>query len=466
MSSVGRLMARRDRFLIAPMVLSDAVATSGAIRIAFFIRFAGLGLARFAIYRNAFLVLLPVELVVFWLFKMYDPDSNRNVPDIVLNVLMGTFCGSAVAIILLFSHQLYSRNGLPEISRIALGLWWVLTCAMATGWRTALLAFLKRKGLFVTRVLLVDANNHSVGMVDEIERYSRTGHKVVGIIETNSSVSHASVPVLGNLESLPEIVARERIDEVILASADASRHEAMNMLLAAEQTDVKVRVLPSLYETLIGDFDLEEVGGVPLVEVRSKSLAGVYGYVKRFIDVVISAVGLAISLPIFAAVAVAVRMESPGPIVFKQTRIGKGKKPFTIYKFRSMKVHEEPEDRLTLATEEDPRITRVGRFIRKRRLDELPQLINVLKGDMSLVGPRPALVGDAKELPQKILLYDKRFSVRPGLTCLSHTLGRYDSAPEDRARFDIVYLKSASFFLDLRIILDTIKVVLTGKGAK
>jgi exopolysaccharide biosynthesis polyprenyl glycosylphosphotransferase len=459
-------MANRNSILIPLTVLTDAVATSVAIRLAFFLRFPEFGFARFVVYREVFLILLPVQLFFFWLFRMYDSDSNKNVPDIVLNAFMGTFSGSAAVIVLLFSHQLYSKNGLPEISRIALGLWWFFTFLMTAGWRTAVLSFLKRSGLFVTRVLLVGADDNSVGIVDEIETYSRTGHKVVGLVETNSPVSHSTAPLLGKIGSLAEIVARERIDEVILASADVPREEAVRMLLEAERADVKVRVLPSLYETLIGDFDLKEIGGVPLVEVPNKFLRGAYGYVKRFIDIVFALVGLILSLPVLAAVGLAVRLDSPGPILFRQTRIGKGKKAFTIYKFRSMTVHEEPEDRLTLAKEQDPRITRVGRFIRKRRLDELPQLINVLKGDMSLVGPRPALVGDAKELPGKIPLYDKRFLVRPGLTCLSHTLGRYDSTPEDRARFDLVYLKNASFFLDLRIILDTIRVVLTGKGAK
>ncbi len=459
-------MVNRNNILIPLTVLTDAVATSAAIRLAFFLRFPEFGFARFTVYREVFLLLLPAQLFLFWLFKMYDGDSNKNVPDIVLNAFMGTVCGSAAVIVLLFSYQLYSKNGLPEISRIALAMWWFLTFLMAAGWRTAVLSFLKRTGLFVTRVLLVGADNHSVGIVDEIETYSRTGHKVVGIIETNSPISHSTAPVLGKIDSLPEIVARERIDEVILASADVPRDEAVKMLLAAERAGVRVRVLPSLYETLIGDFDLKEIGGVPLVEVPDTFLRGAYGYVKRFSDIVFALLGLILSLPVLAAVAVAVRLDSPGPILFKQTRVGKGKRAFAVYKFRSMRVHEEPEDRLTLATEKDPRITRVGRFIRKHRLDELPQLVNVLKGDMSLVGPRPALVGDAKELPGKIPLYDKRFLVRPGLTCLSHTLGRYDSAPEDRARFDLVYLKNASFFLDLRIILDTIRVVLTGKGAK
>jgi exopolysaccharide biosynthesis polyprenyl glycosylphosphotransferase len=458
-------MTKRSGSVVALALLSDAIAASVATRLAFLIRFQALGLLRFALYRNVFFVLLPVELVVFWLFRMYNTDSNKNFPDIVHNAFLGTLVGSLAAIVLLFSHQLYSQNGLPEISRIALGLRWLLVLTFTIGWRTVLISFLKRKGLFVTRVLLVGANSHSVGIADEIEKYSRTGHKVVGIVEVNSPVTHSSVPVLGTLESLPDIVAREQIDEIILASADAPREEAVKMLLAAEQTDVRVRVLPSLYETLIGDFDLGEVAGVPLIEVQSRFLTGGYGYVKRLIDIVCAVLGLAVSLPLLVVVAAAVKLDSPGPILFKQTRIGKGKKSLTIYKFRSMKVHDEPEDQLTLATEQDPRITRVGRFIRKRRLDELPQLFNVLKGDMSLVGPRPALVGDAREFPEKIPLYDKRFSIRPGLTCLSHTQGRYDSTPEDRARYDLVYLKNVSLFLDLRILLDTIKVVLTGKGA-
>jgi len=193
-----------------------------------------------------------------------------------------------------------------------------------------------------------------------------------------------------------------------------------------------------------------------------------YLTVKRGMDIAVAATGLFLALPLCIIVGIAIAVTSPGGILYSQERIGMGHRPFRIYKFRSMRADLELKDDTghVLAQENDPRITPVGHFIRKHRIDEIPQLFNVLKGDMSLIGPRPAWSEYYDTNRADLPMIDRRLMVRPGLTSLSHTLGGYDSDPADRLRFDLVYISTLSFFTDMRILAATIRIVLSGKGSK
>ena len=208
------------------------------------------------------------------------------------------------------------------------------------------------------------------------------------------------------------------------------------------------------------------IGGVPLIEVSNRQLFSPYAYLKRSVDIATAGAGLLLALPLCIVTALAVKFTSPGPIFYSQERMGLNGRRFRIYKFRSMVSGAEDRTGPVWAQANDARVTPVGRFIRKHRIDEVPQLFSVLKGDMSLIGPRPERPVFHEEFCQKWPYFERRLAVRPGVTSLSHVLGSYSSNPDDRLRYDLMYISSLSFMLDVKILVATVRVVLGAKGAQ
>mgnify|MGYP001060458765 CR=1 FL=1 len=258
-------------------------------------------------------------------------------------------------------------------------------------------------------------------------------------------------------------------EEVIIASRGALRDQLHDILAFCEVHCRRTFLYPSVWDTLLFQHSsLSAIAGIPLVEVAGQRRPSSYRLIKRAIDLWAAAVGILLASPLIAATALAIKLTSPGPVFYAQERLGMGGQPFHILKFRSMHAGTELKkaDGYTLASEHDPRITPIGRFIRKHRIDELPQLFNVLKGDMSLIGPRPVWREYYETQGGRENLFRRRLDVRPGLTSLSHILGSYSSAPEDRIRYDLIYISNLSFSLDLKILVATIRIVLSGKGAQ
>lgn len=262
---------------------------------------------------------------------------------------------------------------------------------------------------------------------------------------------------------------RTGIHSVIICAGEDQEKRLHALLEFCERRFRDTYVHPSLTSALLLHHgNLLPVAGIPLVRVAGEQSTSPYLYAKRVTDVVVAAIGLLLATPICLAAAAAIKLTSPGPIFYTQQRLSKGGRPFTIYKFRSMHAGEELRDESghVLASKDDPRITPVGRFLRKHRIDEIPQLYSVLKGDMSLVGPRPVWKEYYDQQRSTLPLFDRRLVVRPGLTSLSHVLGGYSSTPEDRLRYDLVYINTLSMDVDLRVLLSTVRIVLSGKGAQ
>ncbi len=257
------------------------------------------------------------------------------------------------------------------------------------------------------------------------------------------------------------------MDNAIVTLSEADRGQLHDLLEVCGTHCRQVFLHPSLYDTLlISHAHLVEVAGIPLLEVGNPGLSA-YMYVKRLIDIAASAAGLALALPIFVLpTALAIKLTSRGPVLYSQERMGRDGRVFRLYKFRSMVSEAESGTGPVWAKADDDRVTPVGRFIRKHRIDEIPQLFNVLRGDMSLVGPRPERPHFHEEFKARWPLFDKRLAVRPGVTSLSHVLGTYASEPGDRLRYDLIYISSLSVLTDLRVLVDTVRVVLGAKGAR
>jgi exopolysaccharide biosynthesis polyprenyl glycosylphosphotransferase len=261
-------------------------------------------------------------------------------------------------------------------------------------------------------------------------------------------------------------VAAGEIDEVVLAETESAWKTRFLDALARESGEARgsVLVLPGAFESLIGRMRYRWVRDLPLIEVIRDSEWRLFRPVKRAFDLAAGSLLLALALPALLACALLVRLTSAGPVLYRQERVGRGLQPFTLWKLRTMAVGAEGEREEVLARPGDPRLTPAGALLRRLRLDELPQLFNVLGGSMSLVGPRPERPGFVARFLEEIPGYAERFSVAPGLTGLAQINGEYHSSPQNKLRYDLAYVANWSLWLDLSILVRTVKIVLTSRG--
>ncbi|MFP4163674.1 MAG: sugar transferase [Chitinispirillaceae bacterium] len=332
-------------------------------------------------------------------------------------------------------------------------------------------ALLSAKGIAVSKVLVVGANSAGEKLVRDIHSFPKLGYKVAGFIDNDGSrtgSSCAGLPVLGTYSDIPAAVEKEGVGGLIIGHVSESPNEIIRILDYCGDLRVNIYMVPSLMDVITGHFKTHQLFGVPLMVLLQDHMPGWEAQIKRLMDIVVSAGILLLGAPVWLAVAAVIRMTSPGPSVYKQERVGQNGKTYTMYKFRSMYQDAEKRSGPQWASENDPRITPVGRFIRKTRLDEIPQFINVLKGEMSLVGPRPERPFFVEQLKQEIPWYVRRIKMKPGITGWAQVKHKYDSSIEDvkqKVLYDLYYFENMSLSLDLKILLRTFLVVLTGKGA-
>ena len=415
-------------------------------------------------------ILTVILLVVYKVEGLYTQKRGTSWLDEVYTIFISTLAGMGVMIVITFFYRpyFYSRLlfGYAGISvTLTLGLGRLIVRQV---WSS-----LRGRGLGVDRVLVVGAGEIGRAIMRSIMALPQLGYQVVGFID--DAVREKTIgrfPSLGSTKDLPRLLQERTVDEVIITLPWTSHEEVIKMVAQCEKARVRVRIVPDLFQMSLSRVDVEEVGGIPLLGVKEVSIRGWNLALKRAIDVVISATTLLLLSPLILLIAALIKLESQGPALFRQTRIGRNGKPFTLYKFRSMRPEAEEElgevrdlnetAGVFFKIREDPRRTRVGRALRRLSLDELPQMYNILRGEMSLVGPRPAL-------PREVERYEewhrRRLGVLPGLTGLWQVMGRSDLTFDEMVMLDLFYTENWSLWLDLKIMLMTIPTVLSGKGA-
>ncbi|HXT19691.1 MAG TPA: sugar transferase, partial [Thermoanaerobaculia bacterium] len=295
------------------------------------------------------------------------------------------------------------------------------------------------------------------------------GLDVVGYVRTSPDAperddDRALGPCLGTVEDVPALLRADAFDHLIVVAPTHTWQSRLVDPLAGERpAHTAVLLLPGPFESLIGRMRYRWVSDLPLIEVIGASEWRLHRPVKRLFDLVGAGAWLVVATPAMLVCALLVRSTSPGPVLYRQTRVGRGQAPFTLLKFRTMRADAEQAGEV-LATPGDPRLTPVGGFLRRTRLDELPQLFNVLAGAMSLVGPRPERPGFVRAYLERVPGYAERFSMRPGLTGLAQVNGDYDSTPENKLRYDLAYQANWSLWLDLSILVRTLRIVLSSRG--
>ncbi len=401
---------------------------------------------------------------------LYDMRTLSDRRDLLIGLLRSLGAASAILAIIYY--------WLPDlvVGRGVFALATVLIIALVAGWRVSF-EWISLRGQPAERLLIVGTGVAAVSLARELfERRSELGVELVGFVDsgaakvgTASGAIAGTVDIMGTVKDIPAIVKRKRVDRVVVSLADARGKLNMDELLAMKLNDgVRFDHLASVYEQYTGKIAVENLRPSWMIFSDGFKKSDTLAAVKRLSDLVFAVVGLVLASPLMLFVWVALRVSSPGPAIYSQVRVGKDGATFTIHKFRSMRVDAEAASGPVWAKENDPRVTKLGRFLRRTRLDELPQLWNVLRGDMSFVGPRPERPEFIAELARRIPFYGQRHVVRPGLTGWAQVRHRYGASVDDsqeKLQYDLFYIKHLSLAFDLYIVLETVKTVLVRGGS-
>jgi sugar transferase (PEP-CTERM system associated) len=396
---------------------------------------------------------------------LYERHLSADRQELVVRLLQGLGVSSVVlAIVYSWFPDLVIAPGVFSGTVAILAL-------LIVPWRVSL-AWATTQFGFGERLLVVGTSKTAVTLAEELWDRAELGVEIVGFVEPDGSdgiTSSLPMPgVIGTIEDIPAIVRAQAVDRVVVSLGDARGKLPMDKLLEMKIDGVQFAHLASVYEEYTGRIALENLRPSWLIFSAGFNKTRMLSIGKRLIDVTAAAAGFLLSLPLLIAVAVAVKVTSPGPVLYSQRRVGKDGRIFVMYKFRSMRQDAEAKTGAVWATVGDSRVTPVGRFLRRMRLDELPQLWNVLIGEMSLVGPRPERPEFVSDLTRNIPFYGQRHVAKPGLTGWAQVRYTYGASLDDaivKLQYDLFYIKHLSLWLDISIIFRTIKIVLLGRGA-
>jgi exopolysaccharide biosynthesis polyprenyl glycosylphosphotransferase len=424
-----------------------------------------------------FLATLPIWIVVAKLYGLYDRDEERT-DHSTADDLVGVFHLITVGTWLIFAGGTLSGLARPELARLI--FFWGLAIALVTTFRAGARAFCRRRIAYVQNAVIVGAGEVGQLVARKLLQHPEYGINLVGFLdvepkERRSDLEH--LILLGPPEHLPRVVRAFDVERVMFAFSKDSHEDTLSLIRSVKDLDVQVDIVPRLFEIVGQEMSIHTVEGIPLMGLPPLRLSRSSRLLKRVVDLVITAISLVALAPLFAFIALRIKMDSPGPVFFRQTRVGIGDTTFRIYKFRTMTVdaderkeelahlniHAQPGgDARMFKVADDPRTTTFGRFLRRYSLDELPQLINVARGEMSLVGPRPLIADEDRHVAEWAR---KRVRLKPGITGLWQVLGRSDIPFEEMTKLDYIYVTNWSLGGDLSILLKTIPAVFRSRRA-
>lgn len=326
------------------------------------------------------------------------------------------------------------------------------------------------KGFGKKNTLVIGTGEKAINIAKHLLSFSNS-HNLLGFINSSEKdsfeLSKIKLPILGNVNNITEIIEEYNANEIVIALEKTNHSLLLDILTKANGSSISLRIIPDMYEVISGLAKTEELYGLPLVDINTEILSVQQKFAKRIIDIIFSFIILLGFSPVWILVSLIIKIESKGPILYRQKRVGQNGRIFIINKFRSMKDEAENTTGPVWAIEEDPRITKVGKILRKYRIDEIPQFINVLFGDMSVVGPRPERPFFVKKLIKEFPFYYRRHKIRPGITGWAQIKQSYDSSLSDvkeKLKYDFFYIENMSLSLDLQIMIRTFIVMISAKG--
>lgn len=474
------MIKRKRTRLIGLFLLSDIIAIFISFFYSYVFRFYGYiipvapekGIPPLKSYAAVFPLFLVVHIAIFFLQGFYKTRLKRTKIDdfffISLNALM------TILIILAILNYLYaySQGRAPlfhmefKISHWFLAVYFVVAIFLVSVFRNQIFFFMKRRyarGLNLQNVLIVGAGEMGKTIAQKLSQYKDLGFVVKGFLDDEKRPGEkidvdGGIEVLGSINDLEAILERNNISDVYVALDLKNYSKIMETFKIVNKYAVNVRLIPDLFQLLTLKTRIEDLDGFPVISIDEPPLRGVMRFAKRVMDIVIAAILLVVFSPLMLVVSGLIKLTSKGPVIYKQERVGMDGRKFTMWKFRTMVCDAERQTGPVMCTPSDPRITNVGRFLRKFSIDEIPQLVNVLKGEMSLVGPRPERPVFVKDFREKIPKYMLRHKVKSGITGWAQVHGlRQDTSISKRIEYDFYYIQNWSFGLDLKIIWKTIR---------
>ena len=470
------------------LLVSDFIAVNLAFLFYYYARFYWGWLAEPRAYPPV--VIVPMMLfAAFWLLLflfsgLYRGRFAASRFDELITLLKVVTVGILILFFVLFIDDLDEGS-----ARATLFFYWASVFGFVALGRVTVRSIQKAlvlRGKGVHRALIVGWGEKAEQLYQDVAHYPAAGLEVVGFLRLEqpskayayAGVSEETIPPFKEIAldeltpeeriaQIPALIDQLQVQDVLIALGPEERDYLMEILRVCEGKPVSLKLVPDFYHVISGMARTEHLYGLPLIEVLPEPMPPWEQSAKRMIDVLIASTVLILGLPLWVLIGFLIKVTSKGPVIYRQQRVGKGGATFTMYKFRTMYEWAEAETGPVWAQENDPRYTPVGRWLRRWRLDEIPQLWNVLKGEMSLVGPRPERPYFVEQLEKKIPLYMRRHRVRPGITGLAQVNWKYDSNLDDvrrKVKFDLFYIANMSLRMDFKILLQTIKTLLSGKG--
>jgi exopolysaccharide biosynthesis polyprenyl glycosylphosphotransferase len=458
-------MRRRADALFAVLFLvSDIAMVALAFYLAYLLRITvsippAVNVGPFGDYAGMMTIQIITMVLVYFFTRLYDLKRSMPRLDEFYRLFAATSVGTIATIA--FTTFLFKNSTLElDFPRVMVVYAWLLTVVLVAAGRSLLVFIrnlLRQRGHLTDRLLIVGTGDIGRMILQKVRQMPRLGYRVVGFVNGESEVGQQimGVPVLGGLDDIPQLISEHHIQEVIIGRPELSHQEALSIISRCERGQVGIKIFPDLFQIIATELSIGDLGGLPLLTVRDIALRGWKLTLKRGVDLVGSAAGLVVLSPFLVVMAVLIKLDSPGPVLYAQERMGLDAKPFWCLKFRSMRADAE-KDGPGWTTENDPRVTRLGTFIRRFSVDELPQLINVFLGEMSLVGPRPERPVYVEQFRRSIPRYMDRHREKAGMTGWAQVNGlRGDTSIAERTKYDLWYIENWSLWLDFRIMLRT-----------
>lgn len=446
-------------------VVLDAVIVAVSYMLAWYLKFASpfsdidpsVGALDVRTYFEMLYVIVPGYLILYYSFNLYTPKRATVHKYEIINI----FQANTVGMVLLMAGWYMIAQ--IHFSRTMMAMFYVINIVLTTLGRSLirmLLQYFREKGYNLKYILLVGYSRAAEEYIKRINANPQWGYVVRGILDdmVPSGTVYKGVKVVGRIENLLYILPQNKLDEIAITLSLKDYDNLEHIVDLCEKSGVHTKFIPDYNSLFPSRPYTEDLMGLPVINIRYVPLTNTLNwFIKRMMDILVSLVGLVVSLPIMLAAAIAIKCTSRGPVIFKQERIGLHNKPFRMYKFRTMEVQKPSQEEKGWTTKDDPRVTKVGKFLRRTSIDELPQLFNIIKGDMSVVGPRPERPQFVEQFKEEIPRYMVKHQVRPGLTGWAQINGyRGDTSIKRRIEHDIFYIENWTISFDIKIMLLTI----------
>ena len=465
-----------QRFLNNLHVLLDVLIICASYALAWLLTIvapifpAGHGVLPPQVYFAALIPIVPAYLLLYWAFHLYEPKRTHSKRAELWHICQACAVGLMLLTSVLFAFR---RSGyFGNFSTRMLVAFSIIDITLTTIERFGIryiLSRLRRKGFNQKHVMLVGFSDASDQFIDACRRNPDWGYHIYGIVDDIAEVGegYKGVRVVGRISELEHILAQNTIDEIAITLPLAAYAKLDGIVHVCEKSGVHTKFIPDYNNIIHSKPVTEDMDGLPVINIRNVPLTDpVKATAKRAVDICGALVGIILFSPIMLVVAILIKLTSPGPIIFKQERVGLHNKPFMMYKFRSMVQQTEADEKKGWTVPGDPRVTRVGRFIRKTSIDEFPQFFNVLAGQMSLIGPRPERTQFVEMFKEEIPRYMIKHQVRPGMTGWAQVNGlRGDTSIYERVKYDIWYIENWTMSLDVKILFLTIFKGFVNKNA-